>query len=119
MAEMTLREAYKAWGDTINHYLREPTDEEIAALMPADHPLPLDKMTVGDYLDFKKNLWQAKQAREIIGLLRKETAYARRNEHHQLSKMFTAEELASFSPATVSALKKRFGELNEVIKGKF
>lgn len=119
MSELTLKDSYSAWGDLVNEYLREPTDEEIAALMPVDHPLPLEKMTVGDYLDFKKNLWQAKQARNIIGLLRKETAYARRNEHHQMSKLFTNEELASISPATKAALKRRFDELNEVIKGKF
>lgn len=119
MPAQTLREAYAAWGEVINHYLREPTDEEIDKLMPLDHPLPLDEMTVGDYLDFKKTLWQSKQVREIIGLLRKETAYARRNEHHQTSKLFTNAELASISPATKAALKRRFAELNETIKGSF
>lgn len=64
-----LREAYKKWGDKVRHILREPTDAEIAALMPAFHPLPLDTMTVGDWLDYRKNLWQSVQVREIIGLL--------------------------------------------------
>lgn len=119
MPAQTLREAYAAWGEIIPHYLREPTDEDIAKLMPVDHPLPLEKMTVGDYLDFKQNLWLAKQVREIIGLLRKETAYARRNEHHQMSKLLTSDELANLSPSTKAALKRRFAELNETVKGEF
>lgn len=43
----------------------------------------------------------------------KEAAYARRNEHHQISKLLTSEELANLSPATRAALKRRFAELNK------
>lgn len=119
MPALTLREAYQAWGDIIDSYLREATDDDIAKLMPVDHPIDIEKMTVGEYLDFKKNLWRSSQARNIIGLLRKETAYARRNEHHQITKLFTADEIKNLSPETVKRLKERFAELNETVKGKF
>lgn len=64
-----LRDAYKKWGNQVQHILREPTDAEIAALMPAFHPLPLDTMTVGGWLEYRKKLWQSVQTREIIRLL--------------------------------------------------
>lgn len=119
MPLLTLQEAYKAWGDTLNHYLREPTDDELAALMPADHPIDVEKMTVGEVQDLQANLWKASQIRHIIGLLRKEVAYARRNEQHVISRLFTKAELDALSPQTISRLKERFDELNEVVKGSF
>lgn len=119
MPAQTLRDAYKAWGDWVNHILRKPTDAEIAALMPVDHPIPVDQMTVGEVLDFQENLWKAKQVREVIGVIRKEVAYARRNEHHQITSLFTKEEIAAISPETMAKLKARFGELNETVKGNF
>lgn len=114
---LTTREAHQAWGDIINDVLREPTDAEIAKLMPADHPLPLDKMTVGDYLDFKKNVWKAAQVSQIIYLLKKETAYARRNEHHQLGKIFGKEVWDGLPQSVKDAVKVRFDELNAEVKG--
>lgn len=64
-----LRDAYKKWSGKLYHIMREPTPADIAPLMPAFHPLPLATMTVGDWLDYQKNLWQAVQVREIIRLL--------------------------------------------------
>lgn len=67
-----LRAAYKLYSDRVNHILREPTEEELVKLLPAFH-IPKNKdgspYTVGQYLDFTKSLWKAKQVREIIGLL--------------------------------------------------
>lgn len=119
MSDFTLREAYKAWGDIINSYLREPTDEELAQLMPVDHPIDLEKMTVGEIQEFQANLWKAKQVRNIVGLLRKETAYARRNEHHQISNLFTKDEIAAISPETMRRIKERFASLNEAVRAEF
>jgi len=119
MSLLTLREAYKAWSPALDHYMREPTDAEIAALMPVDHPLPLDKMTVGEMQDFQKNLWQAKQKRDIVGMLRKEVAFARRNEHHVLNGIFGKEVYELLSQEAKDALHARFAELNEALKGKF
>ena len=119
MPLVKLREAYKAWGDVVDHYLREPTTEEITKLMPVDHALPLELMTVGDYLNFKANLWQATQKRNIIGLIRKEVAFARRNEHHQIAGLFAKGEYEALSDETKAKIKARFDELNEAVKGKF
>lgn len=64
-----LRDAYKKYSDQIDHILRDPTPADIAPLMPAFHPLPLSTITVGDWLDYQKNLWHAVQKRALIGLL--------------------------------------------------
>lgn len=66
-----LSEAYQKYSDKLDHILRNPTDTEIAALLPVDHPLPLKRMTVGQYLDFCQDIWYSKQKREIIVLLAK------------------------------------------------
>lgn len=114
---MKFRDAHKAWGKWLEVTLREPTDEEITKLMPVDHQIPVDKMTVGDYIDFKKNIWRAKQTSEIIGLLMKEVAYARRNEHHKLAEIFGKEAYEALPDEVKAGLKKRFSELNEEVKG--
>lgn len=64
-----LRAAYKKYSDPIREILRDPTDDEIAQLMPLDHPLDVKTMTVGQWLDFTKNLWKSVQTRQIISLL--------------------------------------------------
>lgn len=67
-----LRAAYKRWGDTIHQILQPLSDAAVAGLMPAFHPLPLDKMTVGDWLDYRANLQKGVQVRNIIALLMEE-----------------------------------------------
>lgn len=119
MPLLTLREAYEAWDGPVEHYLREPTDAELANLMPVDHPIDLEKMTVGEVQDFQKNLWHAKQKRDLIGMLRKETAFARRNEHHVLNGIFGKEFYNSLNQEQKDALKARFAELNEAVKAEF
>ena len=70
-----LREYYKKYSDRVNHILREPTEEELAGMLPALHPLQNpdgSQMTVGQYRDFTHKVWKTKQVREIIGLLMEE-----------------------------------------------
>lgn len=119
MPLLTLEQANTAWGDILAEYLREPTEDEIAKLMPPEYKLPIAEWTVGDYLDFKKELWLHHQQRNLIGLLRKETAFARRNEHHQLAKIFGKDIMNSLTEDQKKALHARFDELNEAVKGKF
>lgn len=113
---LTAEDAYKAWAETVGSLVREPTAAEIAAFMPEEHPLPLEKMTVGDYLDFKNNLWKAEQVRQIVNLLIRETAFARRNEHHQLARIFGKEVYEALPETVKEAIKARFAELSEAVK---
>lgn len=63
------RTAYKKYSGKIKELLREPTDADISAMMPVDHPYELENFTVGQWLDFRKDLWQAKQVSAIVRML--------------------------------------------------
>ena len=69
------RSAYKRYYQRVEHILREPTEEELASLLPAFHPLERTDgkpITVGDYIDFTRKAWHAKQVSEIIRLIQQE-----------------------------------------------
>lgn len=67
-----MRPYYKKYSERLYTILREPTEAELAGLLPAFHTLKKSggkPMTVGDYLDFTRNAWKAKQVSELIKLL--------------------------------------------------
>lgn len=119
MSDFTLEKAYAAWEGPVTAYLREPTDKDLAAITPEIPAEDRDKMTVGQLQDLQKKLWKEHQLRNIIGLLRKEAAFARRNEHHILNGIFGKEFYNSLSQEQKDALKARFTELNEAVKAEF
>lgn len=119
MSDFTLEKAYEAWAGPVNAYLRDPSPEDLAALTPEIPEEDRANMTVADLQDMQMKLWKEKQARDIIGLLRKEAAFARRNEHHQLAQIIGKEQYAALSQETKDKIKARFAELNEAVKAKF
>lgn len=119
MSQFTLEKAYEAWGDPINAYLRDPSPEELAALTPEIPEEDRANMTVGQLEDKTKEIWKQRQVRNIVGLMRKEAAFARRNEHHVLNGIFGREVFDTISPAAKDKLHARFAELNEAVKAEF
>lgn len=119
MSEFTLEKAYEAWAGPVNAYLREPTPEDLAALTPEIPEEDRAIMTVGQLEDMQMDLWKQKQARDLIGLIRKEAAFARRNEHHQLAAIIGKEQYAALTDETKEKIKARFAELNQAVKAEF
>lgn len=119
MSEFTLEKANEAWAGPVSEYLRDPTSAELAALTPEIPEEDRGNMTVGQLEDKTKELWKQRQVRNVVGLLRKEAAFARRNEHHVLNGIFGKEFYESLTDAQKDALKARFTELNEAVKAEF
>lgn len=119
MSEFTLEKAYEAWGDPISAYLRDPSPEELTAITPEIPEEDRANMTVGQLEDKTKEIWKQRQVRNIVGLMRKEAAFARRNEHHVLNGIFGKEFYESLTDQQKDALKARFAELNEAVKAEF
>lgn len=113
----TIEEGNKAWGTFIDTILHEPTEAELAQFIPEVPDEDRDKVTIEKLNEMTLERYQAQQKADLIWLLIKETAYARRNEQHVMSKLFTKAEVENLSPETVSKLKDRFAELNAVVKG--
>jgi hypothetical protein len=76
-------------------------------------------MTVGQLEDKTKELWKQRQVRNVVGLMRKEAAFARRNEHHVLNGIFGKEVFEHLSDEAKEKLHARFAELNEAVKAEF
>lgn len=79
------RSAYKRYHQRVEHILREPTPEELAALLPALHPLERKggtPLTVGEYQDFTTRLWKAYQVTKIIHLIQQEGVQYIKEEAH-------------------------------------
>lgn len=119
MSEFTLEKAYEAWSGPVEAYLREPTIEELAALTPELSDEEISNMNVGELQDLQRKLWKERQVRNLVGLLRKEAAFARRNEHHVLNGIFGKEVLEHLSVEAKEKLHARFKELNEAVKADF
>lgn len=119
MSDFTLEKAYEAWAGPVNAYLRDPSPEDLAALTPEIPEEDRATMTVGQLEEKTKALWKEKQARDIIGLLRKEAAFARRNEHHVLNGIFGKEVYELLSNEAKAKLHARFNELNKAVKAEF
>lgn len=68
------RPAYIKYHKEIEHILREPTEQELAGMLPAFHPLERNgkQLTVGEYRDFTKKAWHAKQVSDIVRLIQRE-----------------------------------------------
>lgn len=69
------RASYKRYHQRVEHILRQPTEAELAACLPALHPLQRKDgkpLTVGEYRDFAHRAWHAKQVAEIIRLIQQE-----------------------------------------------
>lgn len=119
MSDFSIEKAYEAWSGPVNAYLRDPSPEDLAALTPEIPEEDRAIMTVGQLEEMQLKLWKEKQARDIIGLLRKEAAFARRNEHHQLAAIIGKEQYEAMSQETKDGIKARFAELNEAVKAEF
>lgn len=119
MSEFTLEKAYEAWAGPVEAYLREPTSEELAAITPELSDDERENMSVGDLQDLQMKLWKERQVRNFVGLLRKEAAFARRNEHHVLNGIFGKEFYGTLSQDAKDKLHARFAELNEAVKAEF
>jgi hypothetical protein len=119
MSEFTLEKANAAWEAPVTAYLRDPSPEELAALTPELSDEERANMSVGDLQDMQMSLWKKQQVRNVVGLLRKEAAFARRNEHHVLNGIFGKEFYNSLTQEQKDALKARFNELNEAVKAEF
>lgn len=79
------RAAYKRYHQRVEHILREPTQEELAGMLPAFHPLQRKDgkpMTVGDYQDFTQRAWKAKQVADVVRLVQQaEAQYVKEDMH--------------------------------------
>lgn len=79
------RSAYKRYHQRVEYILREPTEAELAAMLPAFHPLERKDgkpMTVGDYRDFTTKVWKAKQVSDVIRLIQQEGVQYIKEEAH-------------------------------------
>lgn len=66
------RSAYRRYEKRVKHILREPTPTELYGMLPALHPLERTDgkpLTVGEYEDFARRAWEAKQVTDVIRLL--------------------------------------------------
>lgn len=79
------RAAYKRYHQRVEYILREPTEIELAGMLPALHPLERKDgkpMTVGEYRDFATKVWRAKQVSEVIRLIQQaEVQYIKEDMH--------------------------------------
>lgn len=119
MSEFTLEKANEAWAGPVEAYLRDPTPEDLAAITPEIPEEDRANMTVGDLEDLQMKIWKQRQVRNVVGLLRKEAAFARRNEHHVLNGIFGKEVFEHLSQEAKDKLHARFAELNEAVKAEF
>lgn len=119
MSDFTIEKAYEAWAGPVQAYLRDPSPEDLAALTTELSEEQRANMSVGDLQDMQMDLWKQQQVRNVVGLLRKEAAFARRNEHHVLNGILGKEFYNSLTDAQKDGLKARFGELNEAVKAEF
>jgi len=119
MSEFTLEKANEAWAGPVEAYLRDPTPEDLAAITPELSDEERAAMSVGDLQDMQMKIWKSNQVRNMVGLLRKEAAFARRNEHHVLNGIFGKEFFNTLTDAQKDGLKARFAELNEAVKAEF
>lgn len=113
----TIKEGNQAWGAYIDSILHEPTESELAQFIPEISDEDRDKVTIEQLNEMTLQRYQEQQKADLIWLLIKETAYARRNEQHVMAKLFGKEDVEKLSPETVIKLKERFAELNAVVKG--
>lgn len=119
MSEFTLEKANEAWAGPVSAYLRDPSPEDLAAVTPELSDEERANMSVGDLQDLQMKIWKENQVRNVVGLLRKEAAFARRNEHHQLAKIFGKDVMDMLTQEQKDALHARFAELNEAVKAEF
>lgn len=71
------RTAYKRHHKAVEHILREPNPFELYDMLPAFHPLERKDgkpVTAGEYLDFTKKAWKAKQVSDIVRLIQQAEA---------------------------------------------